>query len=210
VSAWEVLGWVGNACFFARFFIQWLQSERAQRSVTPASFWWLSLAGAVCCSACALGEGELVLIPVFLVNTCIYLRNLWIGNKEENAQGRGGLGPVLVGILGILAASAVLILSPLGQDWNSGVATGWLVAGVVGQAIWGTRFLVQWWCSERAGRSYFPAGFWWFTLAGSVGSILYTAQLENPVFLVGYLPTPIYPIRNLMLERKRRRTSSAS
>ncbi len=205
MNAWDALGWAGNLCFFSRFFLQWLQSERALRSVTPGSFWWLSLAGTAGSGACAFGQGQSVLIPVFLVNTCIYVRNLWIGHREQGGSTGRGLGPVPAGIVGLCAAVAVLILSPLGREWTGGIALGWLMAGVIGQAIWGTRFIVQWWSSEREGHSHFSATFWWFTLAGSVGNILYTAQLDSPIFLVGYLLTPIYPIRNLVLEHRRRR-----
>ena len=42
MNAWEVVGWLGNGCFFSRFLIQWLLSEREGRSATPRVF-WLSL-----------------------------------------------------------------------------------------------------------------------------------------------------------------------
>lgn len=200
MTIWEVLGWAGNACFFSRFFLQWLQSEKAKKSVTPASFWWLSLFGSLSVGACAVAKGEWVLLPVFGINTAIYLRNLWMGRRTERAT---GLGPIPAGLVGLAAAATVLTLAPGRSDGPATMATGLLLAGWLGQAIWGTRFIIQWWYSERAGKSHFPASFWWFTLSGSVLNILYTTQLDSVIFLVGYLPTPIYPIRNLMLGRRR-------
>ena len=35
-SPWEILAWIGQACFFVRFLVQWIASERAGESVAPA------------------------------------------------------------------------------------------------------------------------------------------------------------------------------
>jgi len=40
-----VFGLLAQATFMSRFFVQWLASERAKKSVVPNAFWWLSLAG---------------------------------------------------------------------------------------------------------------------------------------------------------------------
>ncbi len=45
LNPWDALGFVGQAMFFSRFLVQWIASERAQRSYVPSAFWWLSLAG---------------------------------------------------------------------------------------------------------------------------------------------------------------------
>ena len=52
--ALKAAGWIGQACFFSRFFLQWVASERARRSIVPPAFWWLTLAGAVLMSAYAV------------------------------------------------------------------------------------------------------------------------------------------------------------
>ncbi len=44
-AAWELVGWAGCGCFFARFLVQWLLSERARHGVAPCMFRWLSLSG---------------------------------------------------------------------------------------------------------------------------------------------------------------------
>src|SRR5438128_11087047 len=46
-SAWKVIGWLGNAVFFSRFFVQWYATEKLKRVVVPTAFWWLSLAGSL-------------------------------------------------------------------------------------------------------------------------------------------------------------------
>ncbi len=39
---WKVIGWVGNAIFFSRFFVQWFATEKQKKVVVPVSFWWIS------------------------------------------------------------------------------------------------------------------------------------------------------------------------
>ena len=36
----------------------------------------------------------------------------------------------------------------------------WLAVGLIGQGLFASRFLVQWWASERARRSVVPVMFW--------------------------------------------------
>ena len=46
-SVWKVIGWLGNAVFFSRFFVQWYATEKLKRVVVPTAFWWLSLTGSL-------------------------------------------------------------------------------------------------------------------------------------------------------------------
>ena len=52
--------------------------------------------------------------------------------------------------------------------------TVWMGIGFVGQAIFGTRFLVQWIATERKRRSVVPLAFWYLSLAGSVLLLSYS------------------------------------
>ena len=51
---WEVVGWLGNAVFSTRFFVQWYATEKRKQVVVPAGFWWLSLGGSLLLLAYAL------------------------------------------------------------------------------------------------------------------------------------------------------------
>lgn len=83
---WLVIGFIGQAMFTLRFLVQWLKSERAQRSVIPIQFWYLSIAGGAILLAYAIHR----LDPVFIVGQAtglfIYLRNLHLINRERRAQ----------------------------------------------------------------------------------------------------------------------------
>ena len=44
---WLSLGFIAQALFFMRFFVQWVASEKAGRSVVPLAFWYLSISGSL-------------------------------------------------------------------------------------------------------------------------------------------------------------------
>jgi lipid-A-disaccharide synthase-like uncharacterized protein len=186
-------GWLGQSCFFTRFFVQWLASERARRSVVPRSFWWLSLAGAVLTSVYALRRGEALLLAGFLANGAIAARNLRLarGGAPADAARTGLLG------LAALAFVAVLVAVELHLEGSP-----WALVGGAGQALWAARFPLQWWLSERAGVSHFPRVFWWVSLGGNLLLLAYALHLRDPVFVLGFLPGPFLQVRNLALSRR--------
>lgn len=73
---WIAVGFAGQALFGARFLVQWLCSEREQRSVVPRVFWYLSVAGGVLVLSYAIHRREVVFIIGEVVTLLIFLRNL--------------------------------------------------------------------------------------------------------------------------------------
>lgn len=75
-SFWLAFGFLGQALFFLRFFVQWIASERAKRSVVPLSFWYFSIGGAIILLIYSIYRVD----PVFMVGQStgllIYIRNL--------------------------------------------------------------------------------------------------------------------------------------
>ena len=61
----------------------------------------------------------------------------------------------------------------------------WVVVGLLGQALFSMRFLIQWIMSERAKRSVMPVAFWYFSLAGGVVLLTYAIYRRDPVFMLG-------------------------
>lgn len=78
----------------------------------------------------------------------------------------------------------------------------WLIVGVAGQLMFTARFLVQWWASERAGRSVVPVTFWYFSILGSLIVLAYGIHKLEPVIIIGQLPGTVIYARNLWLIRK--------
>jgi lipid-A-disaccharide synthase-like uncharacterized protein len=196
VPATVAAGWLGQACFFSRFFLQWLASERARSSIVPRSFWWLSLGGAVLMSAYSLSRGTTLLLFGFLVSGAIAARNLRLAGRSARLDARW---TALVVVL-IVAASLWIELGV--QHASSPDPDPWLMTGMLGQALWVSRFPVQWWLSERAGRSHFPPVFWRLSLVGNLLLLAYALHLRDPVFVLGFLPGPLLQARNLSLARQ--------
>jgi len=80
--------------------------------------------------------------------------------------------------------------------------SGWIVLGLVGNAFFGARFLVQWLASERAGHSVLPRSFWLLSLVGSVLLLGYAVVRRDPVFVLANLPNGAIYLRNLALSRR--------
>jgi lipid-A-disaccharide synthase-like uncharacterized protein len=78
----------------------------------------------------------------------------------------------------------------------------WLTVGVLGQLMFTARFVVQWWASERAGRSVVPVMFWYFSILGSLIVLAYGIHKFEPVIIIGQLPGTVIYARNLWLIRK--------
>lgn len=84
--------------------------------------------------------------------------------------------------------------------------TQWKIFGLTFQALFMGRFLVQWLASEKAKRSVIPQAFWYLSLAGSSGLLLYAvAHLHDPVFAIGQGTGFVIYIRNLVLIEKTRK-----
>lgn len=75
----------------------------------------------------------------------------------------------------------------------------WICIGFLGQAIFGTRFLYQWYVSEREGRSTIPTIFWYQSVIGSLIVLSYAIYRIDPVFIVSQAGGTFIYVRNLML-----------
>lgn len=75
----------------------------------------------------------------------------------------------------------------------------WLVIGFGGQALFSSRFLLQWVASERQKKSVVPVGFWFFSIGGSLLLLTYAIHKEDPVFIVGQSAGLLIYIRNIQL-----------
>lgn len=73
----------------------------------------------------------------------------------------------------------------------------WLGIGLLGQALFSARFLVQWMASERSRRSVIPTAFWYFSVAGGVTLLAYAIYRVDPVFIIGQAAGLVIYARNL-------------
>jgi len=86
-TAWKVVGWLGNAVFFSRFFVQWYATEKLKRVVVPTAFWWLSLTGSLLLLSYGLFHNkDSVFIFAYAFTWIPYIRNLIIHRRHAAAH----------------------------------------------------------------------------------------------------------------------------
>ncbi|MDX2298149.1 MAG: lipid-A-disaccharide synthase N-terminal domain-containing protein [Xanthomonadaceae bacterium] len=83
----------------------------------------------------------------------------------------------------------------------------WIIVGLLGQALFSARFILQWLASERARRSVVPKAFWYFSIAGSAVLLAYAIHRVDPVFIVGQAAGFAIYLRNLYLLKVAHRAS---
>ena len=91
--------------------------------------------------------------------------------------------------------------------WHDGRLFGiewgfWKVVGWCGNAVFFSRFFVQWYATEKLKRVVVPTAFWWLSLAGSLLLLTYSLHQQDSVFIFAYLFTWIPYIRNLVIHKR--------
>jgi lipid-A-disaccharide synthase-like uncharacterized protein len=79
----------------------------------------------------------------------------------------------------------------------------WLVFGLAAQVCFFMRFFIQWLVSERKKESYIPMIFWYLSLIGGTGLLIYSIQRKDPVFIVGQSVGIIIYTRNILLRMQK-------
>ncbi len=79
----------------------------------------------------------------------------------------------------------------------------WLAVGLVGQAMFSARWLIQWFITEKSKRSTMPETFWYLSLLGGLLVFAYGLHRMDPVILLGQFGIIIYA-RNLFFIRQQK------
>jgi lipid-A-disaccharide synthase-like uncharacterized protein len=86
----------------------------------------------------------------------------------------------------------------------------WVVLGLVAQALFTARFVVQWIASERAGHSVIPMAFWVFSIFGGLLLLVYALYRRDPVFIAGQAFGVFVYLRNLYFVMRDRKPAAAA
>lgn len=196
VYLWTLFGLIGNGLFTARVIIQWVASERRRRTVVPVSFWWLSVIASLILIVYALFAFRKPIngVPYILgyaVTLVPYIRNLRIAYYPDRPARRSGW---------IVVAAVLLACVPVLLFWRkAGSADAWFYFGLLGTAVFGSRFFVQWVQSEARRESVLPLSFWYLSLVGSLILLTYSLVRNDLVFILGFLFNIIPYSRNIFL-----------
>ena len=80
---------------------------------------------------------------------------------------------------------------------------GWVLFGMLGQILFGLRFVVQWLASERRRETTVPVAFWYLSLAGSAVLFVYAFWYRQDIVIsIGQAAGMLIYVRNLMLIRR--------
>src|ERR687890_2079238 len=85
---WAAFGVLAQFVFGARFIVQWVASEKAERSVIPVGFWFLSIAGGMMTLIYGFARRDIVIILGQAFSIFIYGRNLMLIAKEAKRKAR--------------------------------------------------------------------------------------------------------------------------
>ena len=80
-----------------------------------------------------------------------------------------------------------------------------LSIGFIGQGLFASRFVVQWIYSEKQGKSTIPIVFWYLSIFGGIGLLIYALSRKDPVIITGQLFGILIYLRNLILIYKNKR-----
>lgn len=99
------------------------------------------------------------------------------------------------------------VLSNFAQQYPQFRIDFWIIFGLIGQAMFTMRFLLQWIASEKRKESVIPVSFWYFSLGGGLILLSYAIHRMDPVFILAYLPGNLIYFRNLHLVYKKKKAS---
>lgn len=86
---WMLIGFIGQILFTGRFVVQLWYSERAQESVNPVAFWYLSMSGSLLLLGYAISTSDLVIILGQSFGMLVYVRNLVLIRRQVEPDHHG-------------------------------------------------------------------------------------------------------------------------
>ncbi len=199
------LGFIAQIAFGMRFIVQWVASERLERSVTPKAFWHLSIFANLLLFIHSLIQLHFPMSLAQSQNFVLSMRNLQL---IENEKKRGSIFFV---ILTLLFAAAFTIFYFAANS----ATTSWLAApntlnispgvhlfGILGIMCFGFRFWVQWWQAERQNEGSLTESFWWISLVGAIVCTIYFFVIQDWVNFIGPFLSLLPYSRNLYFLRQ--------
>jgi lipid-A-disaccharide synthase-like uncharacterized protein len=93
---------------------------------------------------------------------------------------------------------------------SSPLGFAWVALGLIGQALFTGRMIVQWLVSEKQSRSVVPPAFWWMSLAGASMLLVYFLWRRDAVGVLGQSVGWFVYLRNLWFIHGRRAEGATS
>ena len=146
------VGLLAQAGFTSRVLVQWILSEKAKKSLSPTIFWNLSLLSSIVFMIYGILREDIIIIGGQLLSYFIYIRNLQLKKFWVRL-------PILVRTFTIIFPLVAVAWLTFADSYNleavlynDAITPAMLTIGGIGQAIFSSRFLYQWFYSERKKR----------------------------------------------------------
>ena len=198
------LGFFAQSLFGARILVQWIQSERQGRVVSPTLFWIFSLCGSFLFLIYGVLRQDAVILFGQTLSFYIYIRNLQLKKfwKQIPFFGRALITPLPFVLLFILFFWYPQSFQDISNklDFTDSV----ILIGSIGQLLLNFRYVYQWYFSEKAKESLLPLGFWIISAVASVMVVFYGFNRLDPVLLVAQSMGFCAYLRNIYLSLKKR------
>lgn len=201
MNSWLLLGmgFIAQGLFSARFLIQLIKSERAGKVLSPTIFWQLSLVASFLLMVYGTFRHDIVIVAGQVVGYFIYIRNLQIKNDWKKF-------PYLLRILFLFLPFVFFIYLTFSEHFtlnelfdNPEINSLLLTWGSLGQIVFTTRFIIQWFQSEKSKTSHFPMAFWYISMVGALMIAIYAIFRNDAVLFIGQAFGILVYGRNIMI-----------
>lgn len=211
MSSFYFIGYLSAIAFTLRFLVQWIESEKEGRSVVPKAFWWLSITGNVTLFIHSLIQMQFPMSFIQGINGVISWRNL---NLMGNRKASFAIVALLFLSVSAFCVSYFFLRANGIEEWfsipthtfqpdpNRSAPLVLHLFGLIGVFLFNSRFIIQWWQSEKSGVSVLSPLFWWTSLIGGLFSLIYFVSIMDFVNLIGPLFGIVPYARNLILLRR--------
>jgi len=81
----------------------------------------------------------------------------------------------------------------------------WVLFGLLAQFIFFLRFVVQWYKTEKAGRTVVPIVFWYLSIVGSTMLLVYSLHRRDIVFILASVLSMFLYVRNLVIAKRNKK-----
>jgi len=203
MSNWIIysIGFIAQLLFSARLLVQWLQSEKHKRIITPSIFWKLSLMGSILLFIYGYYRQDFAIMFGQTLTYFIYIRNLQL--QGEWRLFKGWIRLITI-IFPLVLAGYIFVYGDYTVDalFNEKLIPRWLVwLGITSQLLFTLRFVYQWMYSEQRKTSHLPLGFWIMSFVGATLILIYAFYRKDPVLIFAHGFGLIIYARNILLSR---------
>ncbi len=195
------VGFMSQALFASRTFIQLFQTEKEKKVANPLIFWELSIVASLLMMAYGILRSDIIIFAGQVLNYVVYIRNISLKRAWRHSTFKA-ISYVIPWLI-----FSWLFLTKSNYSWSEMMRVqasfgAIMTLGWIGQAVFSSRFFYQWYYAEKKRESFFPLGFWLLSVAGGIILCVYAILRKDLVLLLGQLLGIAIYFRNIYYNRK--------